>query len=203
MYRGRGRIVVVVCLVGLFVGVLVVTVAFALSGSGSGTTSTGPATVEETPACSFVEHSAGGAATTAVSGLYQLALANLGEQDPTPEHAAAVEKILDRYVISDQRQAMRTYLAAARSTLSVVVDMPVGYQVVAYDPSTAMIRLLVVDAGATEDGVAKSASGLIDVTLRWDSTQEFWRMVSWPGNDNPDALAGLLHGMKAFCHAAA
>lgn len=202
MHQGRGRIIAVVgvALVAVLLGVG----AFAVGRSGSATTA-GPAAAavaETKSACEVVDHSPSGAATTAVAGLYQLALANLGEADPAPDKVAAVEKILDRYVIADQRARMRAYLSSARSTLTLVLDMPVGYQVVAYDPTTALIRLLVVDAGAGADGTAKAASGLIDVTLRWDETQGFWRMVSWPGNDDPAALAGLLRGVKGFCHTA-
>jgi hypothetical protein len=198
MYRSKGRLLVVGGAVALVVVLLAVAAYTMGRSSSAGAPPAGsPPTPETTGICEFVEHSAGGAATTAANGLYQLALANLGEQDP-----AAVEKILTRYVEADQRARMRTYLATARSTLTAVVDMPVGYQAVAYDPAVALIRLLVVDAGVTADGTPKTAAGVIDVTLHWDATQGFWRMASWPGNDNPATLTDLLRDMEPFCHAA-
>ena len=164
-------------------------------------------------ACSVVEHSPEGAATTAASGLYELALANMGSPAASPERAKAVEKILTRYVVAEQRSIMRQYLETSQSTLTGILDMPMAYQVVSYgqpgdpaastnDASTAVIRLLVVDYGTSADGTPKSSSGVIDATLQWDETQGFWRLASWPGNDDPAALTGLLQSVKGFCHAA-
>ena len=172
-----------------------------------------PTTTGATAACSVVEHSPEGAATTAASGLYELALANMGSPAASPERAKAVEKILARYVVAEQRSIMRQYLEASQSTLTDILNMPMAYQVVSYgqpgdpaaspdDASTAVIRLLVVDYGTSADGTPKSSSGVIDVTLQWDETQGFWRLASWPGNDDPAALTGLLQSEKGFCHAA-
>lgn len=173
-----------------------------VSGVGTGSTTE----------CSVVQHSPEGAATTAASGLYELALANMGSPAASPERAQTVEKILARYVVAEQRSVMRQYLETSQSTLTDILEMPMAYQVVSYgepgdpagapDASTAVIRLLVVDYGRAADGTPKSSSGVIDATLHWDPTQDFWRLASWPGNDDPAALTGLLQNVKGFCHAA-
>ena len=167
-------------------------------------------------ACSVVEHSPEGAATTAASGLYELALANLGTPDSSPDRAKDIERILARYVVADQRPVMRQYLDSTQSTLTDIHEMPVAYQVVSYgdgaggpgptppaSATSAVVRLLVVDYARAADGTARSTTGVIDATLRWDETQGFWRLASWPGNDDPAALDALLANSKGFCHAAA
>jgi hypothetical protein len=174
---------------------------------------TPPPASGSTEKCSVVEHSPEGAATTAAVGLYQLALADMGSPASSPERAKAVESILARYVVPEQRSVMRQYLQTSQSTLTDILETPLAYQVVSYgqpgnrsaSPDTAteaVIRLLVVDYGRTTDGAPKSSSGVIDATLQWDETQGFWRLAKWPGNDDPAALAQLLQNVKGFCHAA-
>ena len=173
MYRRR-RIVATagIVVIALMLGVG----AFAMGRSSAADTASAapsgppPTNAGATDGCSVVEHSPEGAATTAASGLYELALADIGITGRLAERAKAVEKILTRYVVADQRSLMRQYLEASQSTLTNILDMPVAYQVVAYgqsadpaappsDASTAIIRLLVVDYGTSADGTSKSSSG--------------------------------------------
>lgn len=154
-------------------------------------------------ACPTVaDHSDKGAATTAMAGLYSMAVINLSAASSTPAWDDNVTKLLDRYVVAEQRPAMRQYLVRAQSTLTAIAETPVAYQVVSYQPDVAVVRLLLIDYGRKADGSSASSAGVIDATLRWDATASLWRLVSWPTNPDPGAFAALVGDAGEFCHVA-
>lgn len=147
------------------------------------------------------DHTAEGAATTAMVGLYSMALTNLQSPASTPQWRDSVTRLLDRYVVAGQRTAMRDYLAKAQTALTAIAELPVSYQVVSYQPDVAVVRLLLADYGHRTDGTPTSSVGVVDATLQWDPTATLWRLASWPANRDPAVLSGLV-GDGQFCHVA-
>ncbi len=145
------------------------------------------------------DHSEEGAATTAMAGLYSAALVKLAPAT-TPARADQITQLLDRFVVSEKRQEMRSYLETP-STLTGLAETPVAYSVVSYQPDVAVVRLLLVDFAHRADGTPTATAGVKDTTLHWDPTAAMWRLAAWPPNPDPEALAGLSDAGH-FCHLA-
>lgn len=189
--------------------VLAVVVVFVLGRSSVGSSTPAPAPAAAPAAqpgawqCpTVVDHSAQGAATTAMVGLYSMATVDLQSSAATPTWSQKVEDLLTRYVVPEQRAAMRQYLSTTQSTLTTIAETPVVYQVVSYSDTQAVVRLLVVDYGRQADGQSRADAGVILTTLDWDAPSSHWRLASWPADNDPTALTSLLAGAGSFCHVA-
>jgi hypothetical protein len=176
-----------------------------------GRTSSGGASPAATPsdggdkpgsACTFVERSAEGAATTAAAGLHAI-----GELFLDSSNSDRVEATLGRYVVAEQRAVVRSALAALKSKPlgSGYVSTPMLWSETP-SPAGALgevsVRLLTVDAVRDTSGAEKAGSSVSDVVLRWDGTQGFWRLVRWPANQDAAVRADLEQHGRPFCMAA-
>jgi hypothetical protein len=178
--------------------VLVVFLIGRASGSPARATAAPAQTAGPCPA--VADHTAEGAATTAAAGLAALAVIDLAPAS-TPDLPVTIEQTLARYVVPEQRAAVRAYLAADTPALDGAATVPVAYAVSSYSDDVAAVRLLAVDY-ARHDGKNVTAAGVITATLRWDATQELWRLVTWPADPDPEAVAKVAGSGRLYCHVA-